>query len=183
MDERYSLRHLRMMSIEEMLRFIPGAWWRGPYLMLTTKRKLSKMMDKILPISGMTYTLRTLHDQDYDLVILTSNNKANVVTFLRKHGMEDFFANIIETRGLFNKAKHIEKTLKKNNLHASDIIYVGDEIRDIVACQKIGVRIIAVTFGFNSKEGLARWNPDYIVSKPLQILDIIDKLTPQKSNI
>ena len=35
-----------------------------------------------------------------------------------------------------------------------DVVYVGDETRDIVAARKLGIRVAAVTWGYNSSEAL-----------------------------
>ena len=53
--------------------------------------------------------------------------------------------------------------MKKYNIKPNEILYVRDEVRDIVACQRIGVDIVAVTYGFNSKELLKKYEPTYLV--------------------
>jgi phosphoglycolate phosphatase len=52
-------------------------------------------------------------------------------------------------------------------------LYVGDEVRDIQACKKSFVKIIAVTWGFDIPDVLKSHNPDFLVSTPKEILDII----------
>jgi phosphoglycolate phosphatase-like HAD superfamily hydrolase len=46
--------------------------------------------------------------------------------------------------------------LREQSLQPADILYVGDEVRDVEACQKVGVKIIAVTWGLNSQEALEK---------------------------
>jgi phosphoglycolate phosphatase-like HAD superfamily hydrolase len=172
-DERYNVRQLRMMSIKEIVTKIPGAWWRGPWLIYKAKRRLAKMMDKLVPLPGMAYTLRSLYDQGYDLLIVTSNNERNVRVFLKKYDLEGIFSAVVETRGLFNKARRLEEVVRKMEVAKEEVIYVGDEIRDVVACKEVGVKVAAVTQGFNSREGLERWEPDYLVGRPWQLLTIV----------
>ena len=66
--------------------------------------------------------------------------------------------------------------MKENQLNPSEIIYVGDQVRDISACRKINCKIIAVSWGYNSKSRLIKGNPDFLVDKPKDILQIVKKL-------
>ncbi|MBK7733406.1 MAG: HAD hydrolase-like protein [Bacteroidales bacterium] len=43
----------------------------------------------------------------------------------------------------------------REQLHAERIVYVGDETRDIEACQAAGIPVIAVSWGLNRRELLA----------------------------
>jgi phosphoglycolate phosphatase len=90
-----------------------------------------------------------------------------------------FYKNLIDSitkiyckASLFGKDKLITKFLKKYNLNASEILYVGDETRDIVACQKVGVKIAWVEWGYDTKEAAAAVNPDYLAASPRDILSV-----------
>lgn len=43
----------------------------------------------------------------------------------------------------------IKKFLKEKKLQTEEVLYVGDEQRDVVACKKIGVEIIWVGWGYD----------------------------------
>jgi phosphoglycolate phosphatase-like HAD superfamily hydrolase len=45
-------------------------------------------------------------------------------------------------------------------------VYVGDEVRDIVAARKAGVDVAAVSWGYNTREVLAKHEPDYLIERP-----------------
>jgi phosphoglycolate phosphatase len=66
--------------------------------------------------------------------------------------------------------------LKNKNLTNDDVIYVGDETRDIEAAKKCGVRILSVAWGFNNSKVLAEKNPDWIAEKPADILTYVNKI-------
>ena len=74
---------------------------------------------------------------------------------------------------LFNKSNAIKKILDKNNLKPEETIYVGDEVRDIKAAKKAGIKICSVSYGFNSSELLELQKPDYLVNKSQDILKVI----------
>ncbi|MCR4313329.1 MAG: HAD hydrolase-like protein, partial [Candidatus Roizmanbacteria bacterium] len=58
-------------------------------------------------------------------------------------------------------------------LDRSEVIYVGDEIRDVEACKKTGIKIIGVSWGLHTIEALEKAGVDYITKKPLEIFKIL----------
>ena len=59
------------------------------------------------------------------------------------------------------------------SLNPQEILYVGDEIRDLQAARRARVEAAAVTWGFNSRESLAREAPTYLVEHPRALLNVI----------
>ena len=105
--------------------------------------------------------------------ILTSNSSENVELFLKHHGLDDLFQFISSKSKLSGKAKHLKSILRTFSLEKEEILYVGDEIRDIKACQKVGIPIAAVTWGLNAKDALAANNPEYLFDDPQELRDLI----------
>ena len=58
-------------------------------------------------------------------------------------GLESSFDFIDPSAKLFGKDKSIAKLLKRDKLGREDVVYVGDETRDIDGAKKAGVRAIA----------------------------------------
>jgi phosphoglycolate phosphatase-like HAD superfamily hydrolase len=90
--------------------------------------------------------------------------------------MQDLFSFIYSETSLFSKDKSIRKLMKQNNLNLDEILYVGDETRDIEASKKIHIKVIAVTWGFNSGEVLAKHNPDFLIQQPSELIEILGSL-------
>jgi HAD superfamily hydrolase (TIGR01549 family) len=107
--------------------------------------------------------------KNYKLGILTSNYQKNVEAFLNKQSLH-VFDYIYCSKSLFGKDKTFNSLIKKYQLNKEDILYFGDEVRDIEACRKIGVKVAAVTWGFNQKTLLMSQNPDFLFSSPEEIL-------------
>jgi len=63
--------------------------------------------------------------------------------------------------------------LKEQDLNKSEVVYVGDEARDIEACQKADIAVITVSWGFHRKEVLREKNPTYLVDSPEEIETIV----------
>ena len=63
--------------------------------------------------------------------------------------------------------------MKEKTIPHKDPIYVGDEIRDVDAAKKAGIKVIGVTWGYNTKNALSTAHPDHIVEKPEDLTSII----------
>jgi phosphoglycolate phosphatase-like HAD superfamily hydrolase len=105
--------------------------------------------------------------------ILTSNASENVELFLEAHGIRGLFDFISSTSKLTGKSRHLRAICKTFSLRPQEMLYVGDEIRDLKASQKAGVPVAGVTWGFNSRESLAAEQPQYVLDRPEQFLEII----------
>jgi phosphoglycolate phosphatase-like HAD superfamily hydrolase len=139
-------------------------------------RKGQTMMKKDIPninfIAGIKETLSILKERGYRLGVLTSNSEENIKLFLDKNGL-DLFEFTYTSSNLFGKVRPLNKIINKYKLKKDEIIYVGDEVRDIEACKKVGIQIIAVTWGFNSEDICKKYSPEYIVNKPEELLKIL----------
>lgn len=169
-----TIQDFRKMNIAEIIQTIPGGWWKFAYLLLKAKLKIKKMAraGDIEPYPGIIYTLRTLHDQGHPMFIVTSNEKKLVQRFLHQYNLDHIFINIIATKHLFSKGKSLIQVCKKYRLDKKDTVYIGDEIRDILASRQADLPIISVTYGYNSEEGLKRYRPNQMVKKPTQLLKL-----------
>ncbi|MEC4985528.1 MAG: HAD-IA family hydrolase [Oscillatoria sp. PMC 1068.18] len=150
-----------------------------PLLLRRAKLELTKEIIRLEPVEGMTETVRELSQQGYQLGIITSNLKENVVKFLNNNNLENKFNFIYSGTTFFGKDKVINKLLKQYQLQPGDVVYVGDETRDIEAAKKSGIQVIAVTWGFNSELVLAEYKPDCLVREPKALLEAVQNL-PKK---
>jgi len=143
-----------------------------PFWTQKFKDQLSRNMGSAIMVKGMREALSALR-KDYWIGIVTSNTEGTVRNILTRSGVEqvDF---IWAEAPIFEKDKAIEGLLAKYTLSPEETIYIGDEVRDIDACRKVGIKIIAVSWGFNSKAVLERKEPDYLAETPMQLLPIFE---------
>ena len=60
------------------------------------------------------------------------------------------------------------------NIDPTQSIYVGDDIRDVVAGKAAGMKTVAAAYGYcGCKEPPEAWGADYIINQPLELLSII----------
>jgi phosphoglycolate phosphatase-like HAD superfamily hydrolase len=91
------------------------------------------------------------------LAIITSNTPEVVRQVLAKN-VQEYFAEIIHG-GLFTKSKSIKKLRKQFGLKKNQVLYVGDESRDMHAARRAGVESMAVTWGVQGEESLLKTRP------------------------
>lgn len=145
-----------------------------PFYIKDIKRLLQKRSLEISLYPKIKEVLEEL-SKKYSLHIISSNKKEIIEEILKKNKIS-CFQNIYSNASLFGKHKIIKKFLKKFGIEKENSIYIWDEIRDIDACKKIGIPIIAVTRGLNSKNILEKYHPEYIIDTPEELLSTIQSL-------
>ncbi len=147
-----------------------------PFLVKRVKRELKQQIQHLSTIPGIKEALIELHYQGHRLGIITSNSTDNVTAFLQKNDLEDLFDFIHSGTTIFGKTRIINNFLKQEHLKPEEVIYIGDETRDIESTKKAHVKVIAVSWGFNSREVLAAENPDFLIDHPSELLEVIANL-------
>ncbi len=171
--EEHELDSLRHLSLKQLLDRLDIPKRRVPALIARGTGMMRGSITRLRMIEGMPEVLVELRRHANSFGILTSNASANVDLFLRTHGLREHFDFISSTSKLTGKAKHLRAIRKTFSLLPGQMLYVGDEIRDVKASQKAGIPIAAVTWGFNSRESLAAENPDYLFSHPSEFLRLL----------
>ena len=136
--------------------------------MIHIQKELHQRMDRVELFPGIEDLVRDLKRRAFRLGILTSNSRENVLKLLRARNL-DVFDFIHSESNFFGKTRALEHLLQKHGLAKGDVIYVGDETRDIEACQHAGVAVIAVTWGFHRKDLLRAKNPTFLVDSAAEI--------------
>lgn len=165
---------LRTMTYWQIVRKYNIPLLKIPFIITKVRNDLYSSMDKTVLFPGIKKVMKALKSKGYIVGILTSNSKENVEQFLKSHELIHFDFIYSETN-LFGKSRALKNLLSKYKLKPKEMIYVGDEVRDIEACKQIPVDIISVTYGFNKKETLLKHSPTYIVDKPEEILGILNR--------
>lgn len=170
--EAEELPALRHFSLKELLNHLSIPKRRVPSLIARGTSMMRGNITQLSLIRGMAEIIPELRTRCDSFGILTSNAPANVDLFLRAHEMRSHFDFISSTSKLTGKAKHLRAIRKTFSLKSEEMLYVGDEIRDIKASKKAGIPVAAVTWGFNSPEALAAESPEHLISSPSEFLEV-----------
>jgi phosphoglycolate phosphatase len=147
-----------------------------PFIIRRLKIDLSKKIKELIPFTGIKEVLIELKNQDYHLGFITSNSKDNVLSFLENNELKEIFDFVYSEPTIFGKSRVIKHFLKQQKLTPEEVIYVADETRDIEAAKKNHVKIVSVGWGFNSPQVLAKYNPDFLIYQPHELIEVIASL-------
>ncbi len=166
--------YLRKLPVTERCKILDVPVYKLPYFAVEFYSLYKHSVKDLIMFEGIEELMEELNNRGYNLAIISSNSIDNIKEFLQKNRI-DYIKQIICSNKIFGKDKEIKKFLKENKLKNSEVLYIGDEQRDIVACKKSGVKIIWVEWGFDAVEIVKQESPDYMVSVPGEILDILPR--------
>ncbi len=171
--EEHELNALRHLSLKQLLNHLEIPKRRVPTLISRGTSMMRGNITQLQLIPGMREVLVEMRRHVGSIGILTSNARSNVEPFLETHGLCEEFDFISSTSKLTGKAKHLKAIRKTFSLRSGQMLYIGDELRDVKAAQKAGIPIAAVTWGFNSRESLAAAAPDYLFERPAEFQQLL----------
>ncbi|PSB05824.1 carotenoid oxygenase [Pleurocapsa sp. CCALA 161] len=174
---------IKNLSSREIVRRSEISIFKLPFLVRRVRAELSKEIAELEPIEGIAQVLQELKTQGYTLGIVTSNDQENVDIFLTKNQLDNLFSYVYSSTAIFGKHRVLNQVIKERQIDKSDIIYIGDETRDIRSAKKSLIAVAAVSWGFNAAEILQEHQPDYLVSEPLELLEAIAHWQPYQSTV
>ena len=165
--------HLQGKKPKEILSHLGISIFKLPLWIKKIHSEINKEISNMRPTVNILPILCELHeDEDCILGILTSNTQENVKEFLVRNEL-NFFDFIRTGKSVFGKSHMINKIIKQRKVSQSETFYVCDEVRDIEAARKSGIKSIAVTWGYNTKDALLKENPDFLANTPDELRVVI----------
>jgi len=168
------LPEYRKLGYKKAMKKAKIRWTVLPRLVLFVSREMKKHMGEVKPYDGVVDVLNEIQEQGISIGVLTSNDGALVHDYLEKNNFP-VFDFIVSEKTMFGKEKALKRIMKRHGLQRERVVYVGDEPRDITACNKAGIKVIGVTWGVGGREGLASTPPDWLVDTPNELMDTILK--------
>ena len=164
------LRYYQSLSTQEMLRQSEITLFRLPFLLRRVRHEMGAELDTVAIAPNLKPTLRELTAKGHHLMIMSSNSRRNIHYFLKKHAIEDVFETVQGGVGLLSKSRVLKRIVQRGGIDFSQVIYVGDETRDVDASNQVGILVAAVTWGFSSREALAAQEPSFLIDHPRQLI-------------
>ena len=122
---------------------------------------------KVYP--GIAEMLAALDGRKSTATIKTSRTTR---ALLEQFGLAAHFDHVQGTDGFPAKPEPdvILAALKGLDARAEDCLLVGDSPADMEAGRRAGVRTCAVRWGYGDLDAMARWQPDYWLDAPAEVL-------------
>ena len=168
----------RALPTRQLLRQQGISMWRLPRLVRKYHTAAAEEADNLKLAPGLSAALAAMAGAGVRLGVLSSNREDNIRRCLRANGAEGYFAFVVGYPRLFGKGKALKRILRAERLDGSDVLYIGDELRDVEAAKKVGVKVAAVTWGFQTADLLRTGEPDYVVSDTDELLGLVGVAPP-----
>jgi phosphoglycolate phosphatase len=169
-DEVVGLRDLSMKQIVERYKVSRFNVFR---MLLDGRKEMKRHLPDSKMPAGLVEVLRDLEQSGLKLAIISSNSESSIRNFLDNNHL-GVKVDIYSSVHLFGKHKAITRYMQKHKFTCSDVVYIGDEVRDIDAARQAGIPIISVTWGYNDRRILAEKNM-LIADKPADLVDLIER--------
>ncbi|QWB95776.1 HAD-IA family hydrolase [Mycoplasmatota bacterium] len=157
--------HLKTLSLVDKFRAHDMSVFKLPKLARRARREIHTVMHEVKPFDGLIDLLIKLKKNGFKLFILSSNSVKNINIFINQYKL-DLFEDIYGRAKYLKKEKVLNKLLNKYHLDKSEVLYIGDETRDIVSCKNVDIPIASVSWGFDDKTVLEKENPDFLAETP-----------------
>jgi len=127
--------------------------------------------DQMVPFAPLLTVLTELKKNNI-LTVISSNVSRVISVILSRHGFNGCFREILGADFGYSKKDKILYALKSIQMEKERTFYVGDTVGDIKEARLAGVKTVAVTWGWHSKEKLETASPDYLIEAPNDLLTI-----------
>ncbi|MFC1723970.1 HAD family hydrolase [Nanoarchaeota archaeon] len=119
--------------------------------------------------------LRAL-SKKFILGIISSAKESGAIECLKNSHLEGVFSFIygFETHKL--KTEKFDVALKNNKISKDECVFVTDTLGDILEAAKMGIRTIAVDYGYHDTKTLSKGNPIKIISSLSELGESIEQL-------
>jgi phosphoglycolate phosphatase-like HAD superfamily hydrolase len=93
-----------------------------------------------------------------------------------RNGLAEIFTEIMGLESHRSKIDKFKMLLSKHGLQDTECVFVTDTLGDILEANKVGLRTIAVDFGFHDRERLAQGRPWKIISDFRELFDSLAEI-------
>jgi phosphoglycolate phosphatase len=163
------LETARATPTKQLLRQMGVRFWALPRLVRAFQAEAAGEAEGYLLFPGLPAALAALAGRGHVLGVLSSNREDTIRRCLRANGVEQHFAFVVGYPKLFGKAKALRRILKAERADRGEVLYVGDELRDVEAAVRAKVAVAAVTWGFHAEALLAAARPTHLIRTPAEL--------------
>ena len=115
---------------------------------------------------GVIALLDWLSSRQVPLAVITNKPHRFVAPLLQQVGLDGYFSWLVGGDTLAQQKPHpaaLLHVMREAGVGPGDALFVGDSRSDVLAARAAGVRVIAVSYGYNHGEPIAAQNPDELV--------------------
>ncbi len=135
----------------------------------------TKELINLNPVEGVVEIVKELSNE-YKMMIISSSLNASVQKFLDKHGLLNYFEQVLGADVHKSKVVKIQRVLDEKEVNKSHALFITDTLGDIREAQKVGISSLGVAWGFHPEAHLVTGNPNAVITSPLQMIPEIQRI-------
>lgn len=170
--QKNEIEFLRDKRPRQILKSLGISLFKLPFVIKKVRKEINLHIASLSPSVDLLPALKYLKRNNFKIGIVTTNTEDNVRKFLHANNL-DFFDLFYTTKKIFGKDRTISKIVKDMRIEKSKVYFIGDEVRDIQAGKKAGVKTVGVSWGYNTRKALDREKPDHLIDSPFELENII----------
>ncbi len=167
------LEWLRSRTLWQFVRHLKIPIRKISKILHRAQEEMTRNILEVRLIPEMSEVIHELRTMGHSIGIMTSNTLENVSALLKQNDLEVFDFTHCSVK-LRKKARNLKRIRRKHKVPRRNVLYIGDECRDVRAARKARVNMAAVTWGFNNGEALSRYRPQFLLSEPQELLKICE---------
>jgi phosphoglycolate phosphatase len=159
--------------------------WRQPHMLFYNKylpnltseeetiafKKAYLECKKAEQFPGIVDLIKKFKQAGKKMVILSADISGTLLPEIESFGLNNIFDDIITD--VHDKTEGAIDLITRNHFKKEETIIIGDSNHEIEVGKKIGIKTIAVTWGFCLEEYLKNYNPDFIAHNLKELEQII----------
>lgn len=115
-------------------------------------------------------------NKQFKIFITTSKNEPISLQMCQHLNITNYFDGIYgSTPSSYHKEDVLKRAIQENNAPKNQSIIIGDTKFDIIGGKAVGIKTLAATWGFGSKNSLLAEEPDHIADTIEQVLTILEE--------
>ena len=170
--QAHEIEHLRGLSAREIIKHLGVPIWKLPHIARHMRALAAQDIESIRLFGGVERMLQSLSEAGLHVAIVSSNSEENVRRVLGP-GLASRITYYACGASMFGKPAKFRKVLKSSGIPPSEVICIGDEIRDHDAARAAGLVFGAVSWGYNDPDALRRMMPEAFFENPDQIVTML----------
>lgn len=127
--------------------------------------------EQMLPFAPILPVLEELKTK-HDLVIISSNLSLVIHAVLSRHNFNGSFRKVLGADAGYSKKEKILHAMNLFQMDKGSTYYIGDTAGDIKEARLAGVRTVAVTWGWHTRDMFEKVTPDYLIDRPDALLNL-----------
>lgn len=126
----------------------------------------------IKPHDMMASVLLKLAER-HRLMLISSNTEQTISVLLTRMNVQGCFEAVLGSDHLLNKTEKILRAQSGSGIAKGSVYYIGDTAGDIREARRAGIKTVAVTWGWHSREILEAVFPDFLIDSASALLDLL----------